>query len=446
MAILRFAQPSITPAQEEQLFGRLGLISQSLANYNAKLSRSERQEKYQKMAVSSFSFFRGSNHLYWMDFEWDWRMTQFGNYRTRTWLNGDCHAYNFGAYKAHTGGVIYGLNDFDESVVADYQYDLWRLAISLVLLNEDAPKGFPKIKIKPIIDKLCMGYLNSIYDFANNNKADKTAYSVDNTKNPLNKFLKKTATKESRANMLAEWTVTTTDGKLKFDRKNPDVGELASSALYQEIEATIPAYIKTLKSDIDFDADYFTVLDIVARKNAGTGSLGSDRYYVLIQGNKSEEKGNVILDVKEEGKPSGYPFATDAEKAYYQELFPNEGIRYTEAYRALDYHPDDHLGWMKLGDKYFGVRERNPYKKSFKTEKYIKSQADFESMAQQWGKILATEHARASKTNTYSLGEEIRKLTDGNTKAFRKVVKEIAIGYATVVQSDYKLFVKHIVE
>ena len=445
-------QPIITAAQEEELFGRLGLIRQALAVYNLHLSEVDKKQKYEKMAASPFSFYRGTAHLFWRDFAWDWRMTEFGNYRTITWINGDCHAYNFGAYQSHKGDVIYGLNDFDESVVADYQYDLWRLAISLVLIPNEAPapakKGkkpqeFPKVTIEKVLDALSESYLETLYKFADNRDADHTAYSTKNTKNPLKKFLKKVTNKESRSNMLAEWTCQV-DGQLKFDRTNPDVGEI-SSETYAAILQEIPAYRATINSDINFTEGYFDVLDMVTRKNAGTGSLGSDRYYMLIKGDQTITDGQVILDIKEQQSPSAKPFGTAAQQAYFKQLYPNGGIRYVEAYRALDYHPDDHLGWFKVTNKYFGIRERNPFKKSFKTNKDIKSEKEYIAMAEQWGMILATEHSRANKVNDYALGNAVKVLAKGKKKAFKKVVREVAMGYAIVVHADFELFVNQIV-
>jgi uncharacterized protein (DUF2252 family) len=433
------------------LHGRRGLVAHSLENYNANLTDKEKEEKYCKMAASPYSFYRGSNHLFWEDFEWDWRMTRFGNYRTRTWLNGDCHAYNFGAYHPHDIGVIYGLNDFDESIIADYQYDLWRLAISLVLIPNEAPAPaksgkepvqFPKLKIKDVIGALCDGYLKTLSLFDGNRDADKTSYSRQNTYGPLQKFLKKVKKGESREMLLEEWTMLV-DGQLLFNRDNPDVAELPTD-VYKLIESNIPAYVETLGGDIDFPDGFFKVNDIVGRLNAGTGSLGSNRYYVLVEGDPASNKDNVILDVKEQSEPSAYLFATQAQKDLYKKAFPHEGIRYVEAYRALDYHPDDHLGWMKLENMYYGVRERNPYKKSFKTNKDIKTKKDYIEMAAQWGTILATEHSRAEKVNPYSLGGEVKQLTKGKTKAFKQAVQEVALGYAEVVNADYDLFIKHI--
>ncbi len=198
-----------------RIHGRSGRLIRAIEDFNEGLPAAARHEKYCKMAASAYALFRGTNHLFWMDFEWDWRLHRFGSYRTRTWLNGDCHAYNFGAYDVHRVGVVYGLNDFDEAVVADYQYDLWRFAVSLVLIarsNGDLSHS----SHEQVIDDLAQTYLETLAGFAGNRKADETCYTRRNTDKPLKKFLAKVERKESRSRLLEKWT-REIDGATRFD-------------------------------------------------------------------------------------------------------------------------------------------------------------------------------------------------------------------------------------
>src|SRR5262249_17957489 len=48
-------------------------------------------------------------------------------------LVGDLHSENFGAYKADDGLVHYDVNDFDETTQGRFDFDVCRLATSLVL-------------------------------------------------------------------------------------------------------------------------------------------------------------------------------------------------------------------------------------------------------------------------------------------------------------------------
>ena len=433
-----------TDQENAMIHGREGRLLTALKAYNSQLSRAELKEKYGKMAMSPFIFYRGTAHLFWMDFQWDWRLTTFGSYRTRTWLNADCHTDNFGAFSEDGVGIVYGLNDFDESIVADYQYDLWRLAVSLILVA-DQNGGFSRKDKDVLLDALASGYLKSLLKFAGNKKAEKAVHTSKNTRGELKKFLLKTEKKESRGKMLQKWTTTNRKGQEVFDQKNPKLKRLRVVDK-EKIARGILRYIKTTQSDIEFGENYFNVLDVARRASAGTGSLGVDRYYVLIEGGSGKSHDNVILDVKEEPRPSAYPYASMEQKQLYRKYFPTEGIRFVTAYRALSFHPDDHLGYFNMDNKSFGVRERNPWKNALPTDK-LKDVKRFSEMADQWGHILAAEHARGSKITNYKLAKEVKKLMKKKklkVKDFQRVVRDVAHGYAEVVYNDYGYFMKHL--
>ena len=95
-------------------------------------------------------------------------------------------------------------------------------------------------------------------------------------------------------------------------------------------------------------------------------------------------------------------------------------------------------------DGYYSVRERSPFKKSLETTE-LTSKKSFEKVVKQWARILATAHARADKDFDtslvpYSFEDEVGKLTDGNHKAFRELVRDVAFAYAKQVEEDYDDF------
>ncbi len=78
------------------------------------------------MASRPFAFYRGTNRLFWQDLAADDRLTHPGDFDTnksRTWLAGDAHIANLGAFADSREKVVYGLNDFDEAIIGDYRYD-----------------------------------------------------------------------------------------------------------------------------------------------------------------------------------------------------------------------------------------------------------------------------------------------------------------------------------
>ena len=114
------------------LNNRIEQIKHELRMNNEGILDEHRMEKFEKMSTSPYAFYRGSNHLYWEDFYNDWRVSTYGGVSsTLTWVNGDAHIYNYGAYANHDGEAIFCMDDFDDAIVADYQFDLWRMAEAL---------------------------------------------------------------------------------------------------------------------------------------------------------------------------------------------------------------------------------------------------------------------------------------------------------------------------
>ena len=98
-------------------------IKHELKIQNEGISTEHRDEKFEKMSASPYAFYRGSNHLYWEDFYNDWRISRYGGTaNTLTWINGDAHIYNYGAYANHNGQAIFCMDDlFMNNYRTDYQ-------------------------------------------------------------------------------------------------------------------------------------------------------------------------------------------------------------------------------------------------------------------------------------------------------------------------------------
>ena len=417
----------------------------AISDWNSWLSSADRTAKYCKMAASPFIFYRGSNHLFWDDFAGDSRLNQFGSSDTRTWLQGDLHAYNFGAYDNDNGTVIYDFNDFDESMVADYQYDVWRMAASLVLIARENG-DLSRSSQETMIDAFSEAYLDAMAAYRGNNNETTTEFTKSNTYGQLDDFLADVAAKNSRAEMLDEWTVKVS-GVRKFNLTLSDFAA-ASSSEKSALIAAMASYGTTLSGGLSYSSAYFKVKDIARRLDAGTGSLGTPRYYMLIEGASSSQDDDRILDIKRQGKPTPYVYLGSSAQQTYNASFYNDAQRHALAYLATTAHTDDHLGWMLLSDGAYSVRERSPFKKSFDTVA-LDSTTSFNNLAEQWGTVMATAHARADQDFSTafvskSVDKQIDDLTNGYHSQFRSLVRSIAFSYADQVESDWQVFVNQL--
>ncbi len=55
-----------------------------------------------------------------------------------TQLCGDAHVRNLGAFAGPDGRLVFDINDFDETIVGPFEWDVKRMATSLVLAGREA--------------------------------------------------------------------------------------------------------------------------------------------------------------------------------------------------------------------------------------------------------------------------------------------------------------------
>ncbi len=424
-------------------YDRRGRVCEQIEHHNSHLSPASRDQKFRKMKASPFSFFRGTNHIFWSDFAGNWQINRFGgSVFSRTWLQGDAHVYNMGAYMNDREDVSYGFDDFDDSLVADYQYDVWRFAVSMVLDGLQS-KRLSSDEISKGIRLFGRNYLETIAYYQQID-CFSSSFGKKNTCKLLNKFLVDTEKKLGRSKMLGKWTVV--DQERRFKKIDGKLEPLAKdSDLYRQIMDSFRDYIGTVsEAFIDYYKGHYDILDIAIRQSAGTGSLGLRRYYALLRGNTDDAFDDVILDIKQQQQPTAFSYLSQEEVREYNFNFKNHAHRHLEAYSALSEYPDCHLGWLGIGDHWFSVRERSPLKNDFPTYK-LKSQKDYNSMALQWSEIMATNHLQAARRLNGSLDQyvfeaTINRIAKDRTKEFSKFIDRIAHAYAKEVRMDYLYF------
>jgi uncharacterized protein (DUF2252 family) len=409
-------------------------------NENKNLDSTSRQEKYQNMRLSAFSFYRGAAAWYYRDLMALAKQSPFQDSRTITWLQGDMHVANIGAFSNDQNQVVFNLNDFDESWTGNYLLDVWRLAISIFLVAKENGLSMSAT----YSDAFGEWYLDTLDSFLSNNNErnhylnKSTAYGI------LDEFLTDVEAKEGRNKMLAEWT-TLKSGVRTFNLQNQALAAVSSSERSALTQA-IGNYHTTITSGLKGKSSYFKVLDVAKRLHAGTGSLGSARFYVLIAGDSSNANDDRILDVKAQGKPAIYNYLTSSEKSRLETLIADMGCRVANAEKALLNAADDHLGCVNALGLSFSVRERSPYKKSFPLQD-LDSSTRLTNLAEQWGVLLAAAHARADQDFSgslipYNFEAEVYRLTDKKHAEFRAELHKVAKSYAEQVAIDYAIFIK----
>lgn len=414
-------------------------VVDAITDWNAGSSPEDRERKYSKMVTGPFGFFRGTNHLYWYDIAGDTRRERYGTEQTVTFIQGDSHAVNFGSFADDDGLVVYDINDFDESLVDDYQFDLWRLAVSIVLLSRE--NDLSPAEIDEALLGMADDYLDAIDDFRGDNDEDDFIVTAENSTGRLQSFLEDVTEVESREKMLDDWTVE--DGGIRVFDPFHDELLAVDDETADAVIAAFAGYLETLSGGLDPDTEYFAVKSMAWRLNAGNGSLGTPRLYTLIEGPSDAQGDDIILDIKRQPLPTGAHFSSVA--AASAAGFPLEAIRVAIARRALTNDVDDHLGWLVLENGTYSVSERSPYRDYLRLDT-LSTGSRLLKMTKQWGEILAAAHARGDKDFDDDLVPEsfeagVEDAVGDDELGFEALVRAVGVGYADQVEADYAAFV-----
>ena len=428
-------------------YDRNGRILEAIRAQNSYLPKETKQIKFQKMAQSPYIFYRGTNHLFWADFAGSWRLHQFGGAAwSRTWLQGDSHVYNMGAFKHQGEKVCFGFDDFDDSLVADYQYDIWRFSTSIVLDCWERHL-YDAETISTALDTFSSSYLKSFKKTVKAEKLFGATFTSNNTCKPLAEFLKKTEKKSSRRKMLEKWTI---GSENRLFSPNPSKVKRLSPQRSEQLRDALNSYRKRRdeSAGLELSESRMQILDVVERIGAGTGSLGNQRFYALIrETDQGSEEHDLILDIKLQHQPTAYGYMSQEETDEYNQNFSSHAIRHADAYRALSDFPDHHLGWLNLDDDSYSIRERCPYKRDFDTTQ-LSSKA-FLLMAKQWGEVLALKHRRAARRltdhqTTSTFENKLNLIAHEQPSEFQYFVRSVTQPYAEQVRRDWKDFHAHL--
>ena len=110
------------------------------------------------MLISAFSFFRGAAHLMAPDLASGPRTGLYAQ------LCGDAHLSNFGIFAAPDRRLVFGVNDFDETLPGPFEWDLKRLVASFAVAGRD--RGFDAKLRSRINTTVSSSYRQAMHEFA----------------------------------------------------------------------------------------------------------------------------------------------------------------------------------------------------------------------------------------------------------------------------------------
>jgi len=370
--------------------------------------------KYQRMAQSPFGFFRGSAPVMAADLA---RQPRCG---LMVQICGDAHVRNLGSFSAPDGRLIFDINDFDETIRGPFEWDVKRLATSLVLAGREA-RGSDK-QCKAAVRVFVRAYREAMFGFSRMSAIDLARYRVHRHQHfaPLQSVLRKAERSTPRHNL--ERLTEVTGGTRRF-KDEPPLLVRVEKPIASRVLASLKSYRQTLAPERQHVFDQYHALD-VAFKVVGTGSLGLRDYVVLMQGNGKLDA--LFLQVKEE------PASCYARHLPEVRPAEHEGRRVVEGQRAMQAQSDILLGWTSIEGRDYLVRQLSDHKASIETGDLAGGGLDQYALV--CGEVLAKGHARSG--DPCALAGYL-----GATPKFDTAIAAFAATYADQTASDHEKFV-----
>jgi uncharacterized protein (DUF2252 family) len=383
--------------------------------------------RYGRMRESPFAFFRGSAVV----MAWDLSKTPATGIRVQAC--GDCHAANFGGFASPERRLLFDINDFDETLQAPWEWDVKRLAASIVLASREL--GMREGRCGDAVFAMAESYRKHIREYARM-RALEIWYSHMDAEVFIEEA--KTATARKRWQQVEDKARLQTaehifpkiadviNGRTRIVDRPPLVYHPRESDLIRKhVIQMFQKYRETLPEERRVILDRYHIID-VARKVVGIGSVGTRCAVALLMAGEHDP---MLLQFKQALGSVLDPYAGKSP-------YPNHGERVVTGQRMLQSASDVFLGW---------TRDEEGHDYYFRQLRDMKMKIDLENMTKgDWleyleicGWTLARAHARTG--DPAMIGGYL-----GKNDTFDSALRKFAASYADQAESDHATLVKAI--
>lgn len=359
-------------------------IVNAITQFNLGREPERLQLKYSRMRSDPFAFLRGACHLFYGQLP---RSGLFKN-APPVWSCGDLHLENFGSYKGDNRLAYFDMNDFDEGILAPASWDVVRMLTSLRV-------GAHSIGLKPKdVQALCDTFLDG-YGAA---LVQGKSYWIEHrTAHGLIRRLLDGLQDRQRKDFLDARTHVKGRNKSRTRSLQVDGKKAlpASEAQRTSVTRFMAGFAKRQSNP-----DFFKVLD-VARRVAGTGSLGVARYVVLVEG-KGSPDGNYLLDLKAAQASSLEPWVK-----LKQPKWPTQAHRIVEVQRRLQAVSMAFLQPVEINGQPYVLRGLQPAEDRVTLDGAKQPRADIEHVIHGMGELVAWGQLRSGGRQGSATADEL---------------------------------------
>jgi uncharacterized protein (DUF2252 family) len=336
---------------------------------------------------------------------------------------GDAHLNNFGSYATPEGLPVFDINDFDETLPAPFEWDLKRLATSVVVAGRIAQ--YSRKASRALALAAVRSYREHMSTLARLTPAEAWNRHIDlaRTIADIDEPKVRTAVEKRLAQVLESGSQhfgLVGEGEAPHIREKPPL-------VYHLTKHDLPAhkafasYAKTLQEDRRVLLHRYALRD-VAFKAVGVGSVGTFCAIGLLTAGDGSP---MLLQIKEAQESVLASFAGASQ-------YPNHGERVVVGQRMLQAATDIFLGWTRepIDGRHFYIRR---LKDSKLADIGARLEAALPFYASLCGRTLARAHARAGDAAMVSG-------YIGSSSAFEEAIGDFAVAYADQTEKDWNSF------
>jgi len=391
--------------------------------------------RYGRMVVSPFTFYRGAAAIMAQDLAGG----PASGFEVQNC--GDAHLSNFGVFASPERRLVFDINDFDETLPAPWEWDVKRLATSLLIAARD--NGYrPADQDRAVLETVAQ-YRTAMRAFAAMGNLD-VWYSHLDIEEVLRahareygpRMVKRTARALARArtrdsmSALSKLTVVI-DGRTVIADESPLVVPSrilveagAEDAEFAELQRLMGHYRDTLALERRRLLERYELVDF-GRKVVGVGSVGTRTWIALLFGRDLEDP--LFIQVKEAEPSVLEPLAGKSEYAQH-------GERVVHGQRLMQASSDIFLGWVRVAHG----RDGRPHDFYCRQLRDWKASAEIDQMLPEgmavYGRLcgwtLARAHARSG--DRIAIAAYL-----GSGPAFDRAILGFARSYAEQNERDY---------
>jgi len=386
-------------------------VVQRIERYNAGREPERLALKYEAMRKDAFAFMRGTCHL----FHEDWQREPVLDRTPLAWITGDLHLENLGSYKGDNRLAYFDLNDFDEATLAPVAHDLARFLTSIFVGAKCL--GLKEREAQRLVSDFLGSYDAVLHD-------GKARWVERQTANGMVLALLEEATTLTRKRLLSIRTrMSGGSRRLRLGRRALPV----SASDRKKVIRIIRQFAKHQSNP-----QFYAVLD-VARRVAGSASLGLERYVLLVRGRGLPDK-LALLDLKQAIPPS---LVT---RAGSRVVWTSEASRISSIQRWAQAVSPALLHPVRAGGRSYVLRELQPTQNRLSLESWNRTRAELEGLMITLGQVVAWSHLRSGGRKGSAIADQW--MAFAAEKKWRPALLAYASSYSRQVERDWREFVE----